>query len=262
ALFKDIKYRANNNTKQAFNDDEEASLKTYLLTAARHHYGLTKTEVRNLAYQFAVAIRGMKKTLQAKSRLASFNKPNLSNLFKNNKEVLSRGNASPEEIWNCDETGVTTVHVPSKPKGIKQIGQSGQDVTIITAINEIGNDGISKVFSPIKTYYNSACSEWMVMNPAKPLTIYEITELVTRAFLKAFSTFNIQKDFETTELYLLNENVFEEHEFLTVYVTDRPLNDATGTQLDEQQETDSNVTEATESIDSAVPSCSNTISQG
>lgn len=46
---------AANNTKQVFNNEEENLLKDYLLIAARHHYGLTKREVRNLAYQFAVA---------------------------------------------------------------------------------------------------------------------------------------------------------------------------------------------------------------
>ncbi|KAF2897158.1 hypothetical protein ILUMI_09024 [Ignelater luminosus] len=98
----------------------------------------------------------------------------------------------------------------------------------------------------------------MVMNPIKPITIYETAELAASTFPKAFSPSNIQKDFEVAELYPLNENVFEEHEFLTAYVTIRSLNDTTGTHPEEQQQTDNNVTENT---DSAGSSCSYTISQ-
>ncbi|KAF2879284.1 hypothetical protein ILUMI_26890 [Ignelater luminosus] len=48
-------YTANKSTKQVFINAKGASLKTSPLTAACHHYGLTKREVRDLAYQFAVA---------------------------------------------------------------------------------------------------------------------------------------------------------------------------------------------------------------
>ena len=50
-----FKYEANNNTKQVFTTEEELNLKDYLVIAARLHYGLTKIEVRCLAYEFAVA---------------------------------------------------------------------------------------------------------------------------------------------------------------------------------------------------------------
>ncbi|XP_072378070.1 uncharacterized protein [Diabrotica undecimpunctata] len=81
------------------------------------------------------------------ARSTSFNKTNISFFFKNYKEALSRGDFSPEKIWNCVETGLTTVHVPPKivgPKGIKQLGQMtsgerGQNVTLIASINAIGN---------------------------------------------------------------------------------------------------------------------------
>lgn len=105
------------------------------------------------------------------------------------------------------------------------------------------------VFGPLKTYYNLACNEWMVMNPARPITIYEIAELVGKAYPRAFSSSNIQKGFEVSGLYPLNENIFKEHEYLTSFVTDRPQN--TDTYPEEQQEI------ATSSTDSAVPSSSN-----
>lgn len=53
----------------------------------------------------------------------------------------------PENIYNLDETGLTSVQTPGKvlaPKGTKQIGQvtsaeRGELVTMCCAINAIGN---------------------------------------------------------------------------------------------------------------------------
>nr|XP_022910138.1 uncharacterized protein LOC111421198 [Onthophagus taurus] len=150
-----FRYEASNNTKQIFSSQEESTLKEYLLTAARLHYGLTKVEVRTLAYLYAVA--------NAKSDPASWDigkvagkewlrqflrrHQDLSLRKPESTKLLSRGNFTPEKIWYCDETGLTTIHVPPKiigPKGIKQLGQMtsgerGQNVTMIASINAIGN---------------------------------------------------------------------------------------------------------------------------
>jgi hypothetical protein len=53
----------------------------------------------------------------------------------------------PHRIYNVDETGLSTVHVPPKiltPTGIKQLcsmtsGEKGQNITMIAAINAVGN---------------------------------------------------------------------------------------------------------------------------
>lgn len=104
-----------------FSGEEEAALKEYLLTAACLHYGLTKQEVRNLAYQYAaannktypaswnrertagkewlrqflrrhqdLALRKPEATSLARS--ISLNKANVSSFFNNCKKLLSRGN--------------------------------------------------------------------------------------------------------------------------------------------------------------------------
>lgn len=349
-------YSAKNNVKQVFSKNEEESLKTYLVTAARLHYGLTRVEVRKLAYQFASAkekrypdiwnerkIAGKewlrqfmtrhtdlslrKPEATSLARSTAFNRVNVTTFFDNYKSVLSRGTFSAEQIWNIDETGITTVHVPPKiisPKGVKQVGQMtsgerGQNITLIAAINALGNaippmmifprvhfkahmlkggpigsigganssgwsnsdlfyefmqhfanhvkpsvgkpiiilldnhdshisiptidfckaNGIilvtfhphtshkfqpldRTVFGPLKAYYNTACNEWMLMHPGQTITIYDIAELVGKAFPQAFTPLNIQKGFEVSGLYPFNENIFQEHEFLTSYVTDRP----------------------------------------
>ena len=147
-------------------------MKEYLLTAARLHYGLTKREVRCFAFQYAAAnnkkfpdswveeraagkewlrhyltrhqdLSLRKPEATSLARSTSFNKTNVIAFFKNYKEVLSRATFPPHKIWNCDETGMTTPKILG-PKGIKQLGQmtSGersQNVTMIAAINAIGN---------------------------------------------------------------------------------------------------------------------------
>lgn len=47
------------------------------------------------------------------------------------------------------------------------------------------------------------------MNRVKPITIYDITELVEKVFLKAFSISNIQNGFEVSGFFLVDENIFE-----------------------------------------------------
>lgn len=82
------------------------------------------------------------------SRATSFNRCNVKRLFNNVKNVHSRfGPISPEKIWNLDKTDLSTVQGQSKivaPKGIKQIGSAksgerGQLVTMIAAVNAVGN---------------------------------------------------------------------------------------------------------------------------
>lgn len=48
-------YKAKFDVKKVFNDEEEIKLNEYLQTVAKMQYGLTKREVRKLAYKFAVA---------------------------------------------------------------------------------------------------------------------------------------------------------------------------------------------------------------
>ncbi|XP_030754595.1 uncharacterized protein LOC115881307 [Sitophilus oryzae] len=157
-------------------DKRKYEFKIYLSLPARLHYGLTKTEVRTLAYQYAIAnnkphpsswdqnkiagkewlrqylrrhgdlsLRKPESTSLARS--TSFNAANVASFFRNYKKGLSRGNFTPENLEFVTRQGLTTVHVPPKiigPKGIKQLGQitsgeRGQNVTLIASINAIGN---------------------------------------------------------------------------------------------------------------------------
>lgn len=165
-------------TKQVFTIPEENNLSEYILQASRLHCGLSTKTTRKLAYQYAVAIRPPKKIpeswsknlsagkdwlkdfMRRRSELAlrtpeatsmaratAFNKQTVLEFFTNVRDVRSRYPYSPQNIYNVDETGVTTVQRPCQvlaAKGAKQVGhrtgaERGTLITVCCCVNAIGN---------------------------------------------------------------------------------------------------------------------------
>lgn len=77
------------------------------------------------------------------------------------------------------------------------------------------------VYGPLKNYYNKALTDWMVSNPGKTVTIYDIPKLAAIAIPLAFKPQNIQKGFEKPGIWPLNSNIFSNEDFLCSSVTDR-----------------------------------------
>lgn len=163
-------------SRQVFSELEEQILSDYLKVSSDIYHGLTVREVKKLAYQYALSV-GKKiprawhanqmagkdwftSFLKRKSELSiripeatslarcvNFNKFTVSKFFDNLQHVLNRLKVGPEDIWNMDETGVTTTHRPDKivaRKGYKQIGritsqERGTLVTIAAAVSAAGN---------------------------------------------------------------------------------------------------------------------------
>lgn len=78
------------------------------------------------------------------------------------------------------------------------------------------------VYGPFKTRYRIAMTEWMLTNPGKTVTIYQVAQFARDAYLAAFNMPNIIQGFIKTGIYPLNSKIFTDDDFLTSYVTDKP----------------------------------------
>ena len=153
--FDTVIYKNNFKNRQAISDAMEKSLAEYLLKCSNMFYGLTPKMTRKLAYQYAKqnAIR-VPPTWDAReeagedwfsvfmkrqpslslrlpeatslARMTAFNRHTVGVFFDKLEEVMKRHSFRPHQIFNLDETGVTTVPQTEKvigQKGRKQVGQ-------------------------------------------------------------------------------------------------------------------------------------------
>lgn len=122
-----------------FSEQNENLLSDYLLKAAHIYFGLSPKKVRTLAYEYAnklslsipeswvdkqiagadwfasfmkrhprLSLRTPRATSLA--RASAFNKTNVDLIFTNLKIFIDRLKPSACDIWNVDETGITTTH--------------------------------------------------------------------------------------------------------------------------------------------------------
>uniref|UniRef100_A0A2A4IUA5 Zinc finger PHD-type domain-containing protein n=1 Tax=Heliothis virescens TaxID=7102 RepID=A0A2A4IUA5_HELVI len=342
---------------QIFAVSEEKLLVAYLLSCSKMHYGLTRKQAMQLAFDFAtvnskkfpdswsrnhaagkdwfrgflsrnpeVSLRTPEAT--SLSRATSFNKKNVNDFFTNLKTVREKYNFEAQSIYNCDETGCTTVQTCPKviaSKKSKQVGQvtsadRGTTVTLCFAVNAIGNvippffifprvryqehfvsegpegssgdaypsgwmttksfvkflehfakyshasennrvllildnheshvsidainfaksNGITlltlpphcsnklqpldiAVYSSFKSRYNAAMNNWMLSNPGKTITIYNIPGFIKTIMSQAFSHSNILSGFQKAGIHPFNPDIFTDDDFLCSAVTDREL---------------------------------------
>jgi len=78
------------------------------------------------------------------------------------------------------------------------------------------------VFGPFKKYLNTAGDSWIINNPCKTMTIYDIPTTVSQAYPFSMTPTNIQSGFRCTGIYPFNRNIFSYIDFVPSYVTDRP----------------------------------------
>ncbi|XP_071639548.1 uncharacterized protein [Temnothorax longispinosus] len=159
-----------------FSAEQEKIMVQYIIKAAEIYYGLPPKEIRRLAYELAkkydlkrppqwdencqagadwfssfmkrnaeLSIRCAQPT--SISRATSFNATNVKLFFDNLAKVLDRYHFEAKDIYNVDETGMTTVQRPDRivtKKGTRQVGaltsaERGTLVTVTVAVNAIGN---------------------------------------------------------------------------------------------------------------------------
>lgn len=163
------------NHRRIFTDDQEAMLADYLIHASRIFFGLDLVEFRTLTYEFALKnnihtpTNWTKKQMTGKdwmyqffqrhpqfslrspeptslARMTSFNKHNVGLFYDNLQSVIEKYAFTADRIYNCDETGVTTVQKPTRKiaeKGVKRVGtvvsqEKGKLITVCGTINAIG----------------------------------------------------------------------------------------------------------------------------
>ncbi|KAJ8942921.1 hypothetical protein NQ314_009896 [Rhamnusium bicolor] len=92
------------------------------------------------------------------------------------------------------------------------------------------------VYSSFKANCKTAFNNWMATNPGKQITIYDVPALSNIAFKNSFTIKNITSGFKKTGLWPINQLVFNDEDFLSCYVTDRPA----ATSNDQQTENEAN----------------------
>lgn len=157
-----------------FTVEQESQLVDHIKLMERAFFGLTRQNVRSLAYELAVRLnithpfpqdtklagldwlngfmeRHAELSLRCPqatslSRAVGFNRPQVIKFFKIYKELLDESSPNALHIWNLDETGITNVQKPGKilaTRGARSVGkitsaERGQTVTVICAMNAAG----------------------------------------------------------------------------------------------------------------------------
>ncbi len=75
------------------------------------------------------------------------------------------------------------------------------------------------VYGPMKRFINAGMDQWMINNPGKTMTIYDIPEIMAYAHPLAMTPTNITAGFKATGISPFNREVFGKDEFLPASVT-------------------------------------------
>lgn len=159
-----------------FSEEVESELVNHIKSLESRFFGLTCTDVRKIAFQLAeklklkhnfnrekkaagwdwlngfikrhptISIRQPEATSLARAQ--AFNKITIGKYFSSLKNVMDEYNFQPDQIYNVDESGLSTVQSRTEKilatKGRKQVGsltsaERGQHFTVVCCMNAMGN---------------------------------------------------------------------------------------------------------------------------
>ncbi|GFR78129.1 tigger transposable element-derived protein 6-like protein [Elysia marginata] len=195
------------NVVHVFTHDQERILSDYFVQSANINYGLSAKDGRKLAFQCGVKFgismpptwaekeeasqdwmrNFMKRTgnlslrrpeATSLARGMGFNRANVGRFFDNLAKLMDKHKFGAENIYNMDETGVTTVQKPTRviaPKGAKNVSsvvsaERGTLITLACAVNAIGNYVPPMLIFPRKNfrdhfitngYWLHRCGKWL-----------------------------------------------------------------------------------------------------
>ena len=126
--------------RNVLSNSQELELKQYIINMDKAFYGLTIMDIRVLVFEYCDRnnisnpfnketklagedfVRGFLKRHKdlslrkpqgvALNRVYGLNREAVSAYFNNLEKLLQEYNFEPHQIYNCDETGITTVHKP------------------------------------------------------------------------------------------------------------------------------------------------------
>ncbi|XP_072392439.1 uncharacterized protein [Diabrotica undecimpunctata] len=76
------------------------------------------------------------------------------------------------------------------------------------------------VFGPLKKYFSHGCQNWLLKNPEKRITIYDIAEILSDAYPLAVCPKNVVSAFKAIGLFPFNDNIFNDDDFIASTITD------------------------------------------
>ena len=82
-------------------------------------------------------------------------------------------------------------------------------------------------FKSLKCAYRSECDSWMVTNPGRRISLFDVAAIFGRAYLRTANADKAVRGFEACGLWPFNENVFNDEDFAASRVTDEPQPDDT-----------------------------------
>ncbi|XP_063931362.1 uncharacterized protein LOC135143425 [Zophobas morio] len=162
--------------KSTFDKNLEDEIVAHVKNLETRLFGMSTNDIRKLAYYQVAEAKGLSHKFSAAKEMAgwdwykgfmqrnpslslrtpeatsaararAFNKPQITKYFKSLLETLEKYDFQPNQIWNVDESGLSTV--PSKnakiiaTKGRKQVGilssaERGQHLTVVSCMNPLG----------------------------------------------------------------------------------------------------------------------------
>ncbi|KAJ8963741.1 hypothetical protein NQ314_005410 [Rhamnusium bicolor] len=136
--------------------------------------------------------------------------------------VMDREHFEAKDIYNLDETGITTVQKPDRivaKRGMRQVGaERGTFVTVTIAVNAIGNSTPPMFIFPRLRYQDQFNRDGPVgCIGAGNASILKI------ALPLALTQTNIQAGFRCTGIFPFNRNIFTQLDFAPSSITDRPM---------------------------------------
>ena len=349
---------------KVFSDEEEEALVEYCISASKMGYGLSTAKLRSLAFEFADKLDKrlphsssgqqcnpwvanekagidwlrafMKRHPQLSirkpdptsiGRMSAFNRHNIQQFYANIERVLKDRELEAHQLWNCDETGITTVQVPERiiaEKGERQVAAvtSAERGTLVTMCNAVNASGSTippfyifprvhfrdhflrnsvpgsggaanpsgwmiestfvewfnhfvkhvrpspespvllvldnhethlsiavidkakehgvilvtipphtshklqpldvSIYGPFKRLYNREISAWLLSNPGKTVSIYDLAEISGKAWTKACFPSNVISGFQSAGIHPFQPDKWTDEDFSLAQVTDRP----------------------------------------